>query len=100
MSQSISARPYRAVFILDTRDLQESVDALMQKVKDSITTLQGKVVASENLGMREFSRATDRKFPSGHYLQVDFDGVPALPAAIKERFRLDKSVDRIFIETR
>lgn len=100
MSQSISARPYRAIFILDTRDLQESVDALMQKVKDAITALQGKVVASENLGMREFTRATDRKFPAGHYLQVDFDGVPALPVSIKERFRLDRSVNRIFIENR
>ncbi len=100
MSQTTSIRPYRAIFILDTRDLQESVESLFQKVKEAIVSLEGKFIDSENLGFRDFSRAADKKFPSGHYFQIDFDSVPSLPAAIKERFRLDRSVNRIFIENR
>lgn len=100
MSSSTSLRPYRATFILDTRDLQESLESLIQKIKDAVVVLKGTISKSQNLGLREFARATDRKFPAGHYFQVELEGPASLPVALKERFRLDRSVNRVFVETR
>lgn len=99
MSSILKNRSYRATIIFDTRGLQEPVDALIQRVKDMFANLQASLGAANNLGLQNFSRVTDRNFPAGHYFQLEFSGAATLPKAIKERFRLDKFIDRIFIES-
>lgn len=99
MSQSKTSRSYRAIFILDTRELQDSMESLIQKIKGAVISLDAKVSETVNLGLRNFSHAVDRKFPAGYYLQLDFQGPATLPMMIQDRFRLDKMVNRIFIET-
>ncbi len=99
MSSILNNRSYKATIIFDTRGLQEPVDTLVQKVKDAFVTLDASLGASNNIGLHNFSRVTDRNFPAGHYFQLEFSGAPSLPKAIKERFRLDKFIDRIFIES-
>jgi len=98
-TSSSSLRSYRATFILDTRNLQESVDGLIKKIKEAIITLQGQISDDCNIGVKNFARVTDRQFPAGHYIQFEFNGASTLPATLKERFRLDRSVDRIFVES-
>ena len=98
MSQSNTNRSYRAIFILDTRELQDSLESLTKKIKEILMGLEAKVLGEVNLGLRPFARAVDKKFPAGHYFQIEFQGNPRLPAAIKERFRLDKMINRIFIQ--
>jgi small subunit ribosomal protein S6 len=63
-------RNYRASFILDNRGKEDSIDQIVDGVKNEITALQGEVTGVENLGKKDFVRVTDRKFTSGAYVQV------------------------------
>jgi ribosomal protein S6 len=99
MSITPSHRSYKATFIFDTRGLEEPIEALIQKVKDSMTQLKASLGHAELLGLQSFSRVTDRHFPAGHYFQIEFNGASSLPSSIKERFKLDKFINRIFIES-
>ncbi|MDF9828032.1 small subunit ribosomal protein S6 [Ereboglobus sp. PH5-5] len=92
-------RNYRGTFIIDNRGQEESIDKLIEDVKTEIAAVQGEVTAVESLGKRDFVRVTDKKFTSGVYVQITFDAPPEGPAQLKERFRLNNTVYRIFIET-
>ncbi len=88
---------YKATFILDTRGYSEPVEALVEKLKGTIESAGGKVGKVENLGQKTFARTTDRTFPEGIYIGISFEGASALPAQIKEKLRLDKTVNRVLI---
>lgn len=83
-------------------DLRESKDD-STKVLNDLTELLGSlgatVSAGEDLGMREFARVADRRFTQGHYLEVHFSGAGAIPAQLREKLRLDKRINRIFVES-
>lgn len=89
---------YLATFILDTRKHQDSMESLFDHIKAGIATIGGEVQDLKDLGNKDFVRVTDRKLPSGNYLQVSFKAAPEGPAALQERFRLDKAVNRILIQ--
>ena len=74
-------RNYRASFILDNRGKEDSIDQIIDGVKNEITAIQGEVTGVENLGKKDFVRVTDRKFTSGAYVQVDFKAPPQAPSA-------------------
>lgn len=100
MSQTATNKRYRATFILDTRNHADSVDALIDGIKENITGLGASVETVENLGTKEFVRVTDRNFPSGVFVRIDFESAPSVPGQFQERFRLDKTVNRILIQER
>ena len=86
--------------ILDTRNYQDSVETLIENIKSKMAetgAVIGKVV---NKGQIKFQRAVDRKFPSGLYLQVAFQGPATTPAQIRSKFSLDGTINRIFIENK
>ncbi len=93
-------RNYRATFILDNRGKEDSVEQIIDGVKNDILATQGEISAVENLGRRDFSRVTDAKLTSGIYVQVDFVAPAEAPAAIKERLRLNNTVYRTHIQSR
>jgi len=92
-------RNYRASFILDNRGKEDSIDQILDGVKNEITALQGEVTAVENLGKKDFVRVTDRKFTSGAYVQVAFSAPAEAPAQLRERLRLNSSVYRTFVQS-
>lgn len=91
-------RNYRASFILDNRGKEDSVDALIEGVKNEIAAVQGEVTAVENLGRKDFARRTDPKFPSGVYVNIAFAAPAEAPAQLHERLRLNSSVYRALVE--
>ena len=91
-------RNYEATLVLDTRDSKESADAMISKMSEIIASLNGEVKKIDNLGTRALARPQDKDLPDAAYVKIDFEIGPEGPAAIKERLRLDKSVDRILIE--
>jgi len=93
----MNSKKYNATFILDTRGYEESVDTLTEKLKGVIESVGGKVAAVKNLGQKEFVRTVDRKFPSGIYVSIDFEGAATLPALINEKLRLDRTINRKII---
>ena len=92
-------RNYRATFIIDNRGKEDSVEQLIDSLKQEIETVGGSVSAVENLGRKDFARVTDREFPGAPYVQVDFSAPAAAPAQLKERLRLNTNVYRLFIQS-
>ena len=90
---------YKATFILDTRDYQEPVENLVEKLKGIMESIGGNVKEVEHLGQKEFVRVTDRKFTAGIYVQYDVSGPATLPAELNNKIRLDKTVNRVLIES-
>lgn len=100
MSQTATQRPYRATFILDIRNYKEPVETMIEKIKENVAAVEGSVEEVINQGQKDFVRVTDRRQPNGIYVQVDFTGPSSAPAALNEKFRLDRAVDRILIQAR
>ena len=100
MSQTITKRNYRATFILDTRGYKDPVETIIEKIKTVIGESEGEVVREENLGQCEFVRVTDRKFPAGIYVEFDFNAPGTAPDLIKDKFKLDKTINRVLIQSR
>ncbi len=91
-------RNYRATFILDNRGKEDSVEQIIEGLKQDITTLQGEVTGVENLGKRDFARVTDPKLTGATYVHIAFTAAAEVPANLKERLRLNSSVYRTFVE--
>lgn len=92
-------RNYRATFILDNRGQEDSVDQLIESVKQELASVSGEVTSVENLGRREFVRVTDPKLTGATYVQMNFSAPATTPAQLRERLRLNHSVYRTFVET-
>ncbi len=91
-------RNYRATFILDNRGKEDSVEQIIEGLKQDITTLQGEVTGVENIGKRDFARVTDPKLTGATYVHIAFTAAAEVPAHLKERLRLNSSVYRTFVE--
>jgi len=90
-------RNYRATFVIDHRGKEDSLEQILEGLKQEIAAIEGEVVAVENLGKRDFVRVTDRKFAGAPYFQVDFSAPATGPSRLKERLRLNTSVYRTFV---
>jgi small subunit ribosomal protein S6 len=99
MNATATKRNYRASFILDNRGKEDTIDQLVEGVKNEIAAVHGEVTAVENLGKKDFVRVTDRKFTSGAYVQIAFSAPAEAPAQLKERLRLNNSVYRTFVQS-
>ena len=91
-------RNYTATLILDTRESEESADAMISKLSEMIVHLDGEVKKVENLGSREIARPKARNLSSAVYVKIDFESDREVPSKIKEQLRLEKTIDRIIIE--
>jgi small subunit ribosomal protein S6 len=90
---------YKATFILDLRESEDDSQKVLADITEILGSIGGQTSESEDLGMRDFARAADRRYTQGHYLEVRFEGPGTVPAALQEKFRLDKRVNRIFVES-
>ena len=93
-------KQYRATMILDTRNYQDSIEALTDSIKTRFVEVGANIEHVNNLGQFQFERVVNRKFPAGIYLQIEFSGETSVPDAIKSKFQLDHTINRILIESR
>lgn len=89
---------YLATFIVDTRHQKDSMESFIEHLKANMEAASAQVGEVKDLGQKDFARVTDKKFPAGHYVRIAFSASSQGPAAVQERFRLDKGVNRVFIE--
>jgi ribosomal protein S6 len=89
---------YKATFILDLRESEDDSAKVLADLNEILASIGGEVSDSEDLGMREFARAADRRFTQGHYVEIYFGAEGSVPALLKEKLKLDKRVNRIFVE--
>ena len=91
---------YKATFILDLRESEDDSAKVISDLNELLKSIGGEPSDSEDLGMHEFARAADRRFSQGHYVEIYFDSTSELPATLKEKLKLDKRINRIFIESK
>lgn len=96
---AVKTNNYKATFILDLRESEDDAAKVLADIKEILVSIGGEESSSEDLGIRDFVRAADQRFKQGHYAEVYFDGPGSTPATLKEKLRLDKRVNRIFIES-
>ncbi len=99
MTTATLRRSYRASLILDLRGSAEAPETAIDRIKDVLKSVECKVTEVENLGQKEFSRVVDRKFPSGLYVQFHFEGPVSAPVAFREKLRLDRTLNRILVQS-
>ena len=67
---------YEGLFILDTADSTDSVDAIIKALGTLISDNGGKVKAENKLDRRAFARVADKKHTGGFYVSLNFDLEP------------------------
>ena len=91
---------YKATFILDLRESEDDSAKVISDLNELLKSIGGEPSDTEDLGMREFARAADRRFTQGHYVEIYFESTSELPSTLKEKLKLDKRINRIFIESK
>lgn len=93
-----TTKSFKATVILDTRGRSETLDELVDSVKGEIAAVSGEVTGFESLGVRDFTRATDRKYTAGPFVQIWFKAPADCNKHLLERFRLNRAVYQSLIE--
>jgi small subunit ribosomal protein S6 len=75
------------------------METIFNKLSGIISDLGGEISDFKNLGQKTFEYAVDKKYLSGEYLQISFEADARAPASIREKLRLDKTINRVFIES-
>lgn len=88
---------YEGLFILNLAGREEGLNDAVNKVKDVIVELGGKIETVQKMDKRPFSRIADKKFTSGHYVNYIFEAPPAAIKQIRSKFDRDDEIFRIMI---
>ena len=86
---------YEGLFILDTAGKEEGIKDTIDKISAEITSLGGKVETVQKMEKKSFSRIANKKHNAGYYLNIIFEGEPALTEQLKHRFAMNEDVFRV-----
>jgi len=86
---------YEGLFILETAAKEEGIKDAIDKISAEITTLGGKVETVQKMDKKNYSRVADKKHASGFYVNIIFEGQPALIDQLKHRFAANEDVFRV-----
>ncbi len=86
---------YEGLFILETAGKEEGIKDTIDKISAEITSLGGKVETVQKMEKRNFSRIADKKHNAGFYVNVIFEGQPAILEQLKHRFAMNSEVFRV-----
>lgn len=96
--KAVTARQYRATFIINLRETKRDAAGLTTWLKGVLTDLGAKVESVEDLGVRDFIRVTHKQNPNGHYLAFNFAATGDINTALQNKLRLEHEVKRAFVE--
>ncbi len=86
---------YEALFILDTAGKEEGIKDVIDKISAEITNAGGKVETVQKMDKKSFARVSDRKYTGGFYVNVIFEGQPAVLDTLKHRYAMNPDVFRV-----
>ena len=82
-------KQYEGLFILDTQDSAEGVDALIKALDELINSSGGKVLNEQKMDRRSFARVANKKNSGGFFLNLVFEmepgGLKEFSAALRKR---------------
>jgi len=86
---------YEGLFILNTAGKEEGIKDTIDKISADITAAGGKVETVQKMEKRNFARVADKKFSSGFYVNIIFEGESSVLTQLKTRFALSEEVFRV-----
>ena len=90
---------YEGLFILNNTAKEDGIKDTIDKISAEITAAGGKVETVQKMDKRPFSRVADKRFNSGFYVNVIFQGLPSSLAALHHRFVMNDDVFRVLFTT-
>ena len=82
-------KQYEGLFILDTQDSAEGVDAIIKALGELIDSSGGKVLNEQKMDRRSFARVANKKNSGGFYVNLMFEmepgGMEEFRAALRKR---------------
>ena len=88
-------KKYEGLFILNLSGKEEGVKDALDKVSSEIVAAGGKVETVQKMEKKTFARVADKKFSSGFYANVIFDGTPTIVSQLQKKFSLNDEVFRV-----
>ena len=86
---------YEGLFILETAAKEEGIKDAIDSISAEITNLGGKVETVQKMDKKNYSRVANKKHSAGYYVNIIFEGQPALIDQLKHRFALNEDVFRV-----
>ncbi len=86
---------YEGLFILNTAGKEEGVKDAIDKISAEINAAGGKVETVQKMDKKSFSRVSDKRHTAGFYVNVIFEGEPAVIANLRKHFALNEDVFRV-----
>lgn len=86
---------YEGLFILNTAGKEESLKDTIDKISAEIGSAGGKVETVQKMDKKSFARVANKKFNSGFYVNIIFEGEPAVLDQLKHRFAMNDEVFRV-----
>lgn len=87
-------RTYEAIFILDSRNLDDGGEEFSREVEKHIRSLGGRVRQRSALGRRQFARPIGKR-KAGVYLNFVFDVGEDQVSVLNDKYRLNNVVLRL-----
>jgi small subunit ribosomal protein S6 len=86
---------YEGLFILETAAKEEGIKDAIDKITAEITNQGGKVETVQKMDKKNYARVADKKHSAGFYVNIIFEGQPALIDQLKRRFTMNEDVFRV-----
>jgi len=86
---------YEGLFILETAGKEEGIKDAIDKITAEITNQGGKVETVQKMDKKNYSRVADKKHSAGFYVNIIFEGQPAMLDQLKHRFAMNEDVFRV-----
>ncbi len=86
---------YEGLFILNTTGKEEGIKEAIDAISAEIGAAGGKVETVQKMDKKPFSRVADKRFTSGFYVNVIFEGLPSAIATLHTKFALNSDVFRV-----
>ena len=86
---------YEGLFILETAGKEEGIKDAIDKITAEITNQGGKVETVQKMDKKNYARVSNKRHTAGFYVNIIFEGQPALLDQLKRRFALDEEVFRV-----
>lgn len=96
--QKRQAREYEATFILDTRNWQKPIEALLEQIKSVIKEMGAEVLEVKDLGLKPLARCPRKDFIEGRYVSIKCKGESDFNRILQERVGLNPNVNRVVVE--
>ena len=86
---------YEGLFILKTGGREEALKETIDRIAAEIASAGGKVETIQKMDKKTFTRVADRKQTAGFYVNIVFEGAPAIVAQLQHRFLNDEDIFRM-----